>query len=72
MLQPAKDLILMGAALLVVGCLMLLSHRLGVGRLPFDFTWRGKNITVHFPLATSLLISLVLTLLLNFWLGKQR
>ena len=37
-----------------------------LGRLPGDFTWRGKNSVVYFPLASSLLISVVLSLI--FWL----
>jgi hypothetical protein len=37
---------------------------LGVGRLPGDFVWRGKNTTVYAPLGTSLLISVVLSLVL--------
>jgi hypothetical protein len=71
MLQPAKMLILFGAALLVLGGLMLLFQRLGIGRLPFDFTWRSKNVTVHFPLATSILLSLILSLVLSFWLRQR-
>jgi hypothetical protein len=70
--QIAKILIGFGIALVVAGGLMLLMQRLGVGRLPGDLTWKGKHGTVYFPLATSVLLSLILTLLLNVWLGKQR
>jgi hypothetical protein len=52
--------------------LLFLGQRLGLGRLPGDFSWRGKNFSFHFPLATSLLVSLVLTLLINLWLGRSR
>jgi hypothetical protein len=67
----AKALILCGVALIVVGGLILAMQRLGLGRLPGDLTWRGKHGTVHFPLATSLIVSLILTLLLNLWLRRR-
>jgi len=44
---------------------MLLGRiNLPLGRLPGDFTYRGKNTTVYFPLATSLVVSIVLSILL--------
>jgi ribose/xylose/arabinose/galactoside ABC-type transport system permease subunit len=68
----AKFLMLTGGALLLVGALLYLGQRLGLGRLPGDFSWRGKDFSIHFPLATSLLVSLVLTLLINLWLRRSR
>lgn len=72
MSQMAKILIGVGLALIVAGGLMLLLQRFGIGRLPGDLTWKSERGTFHFPLATSVLLSLILTLLLNVWLGKQR
>ena len=68
----AKILIGFGLALVLAGGLMLLMQRVDIGRLPGDLAWRGKHGTFYFPLATSVLLSLILTLLLNLWLGKQR
>jgi hypothetical protein len=70
--QSAKILIGLGIAMLAAGGLMLLAQCLGIGRLPGDLTWKGKHGTFYFPLATSVLLSLVLTLLLNVWLRKPR
>lgn len=67
----ARTLIGLGIALVVVGLLFWAFERLGLGRLPGDFVWKRRNVTVHLPIATSLLISVVLTVLLNLWLGRK-
>jgi hypothetical protein len=62
----AKFLIVTGAVLLVAGLALMLLGRtnLPLGRLPGDIVYRGKNTTFYFPLATSLLVSIVLSLAL--------
>ena len=68
-----RMLIFLGLLLVVVGVLILGLNRfhLPLGRLPGDFNWRGKGWSVSFPLATSILISVVLTVLL--WaIGRLR
>jgi hypothetical protein len=69
----AKGLIGLGALLALAGVALLAASRLGLHwpRLPGDFTFSGKGWSFHFPLATSLLLSLVLTVLLNLWLGRR-
>jgi len=61
-----KALIFIGIILVVAGLLLTLLGRahLLVGRLPGDIIYRSKNTTFYFPLATSILLSLVLSLLL--------
>lgn len=65
MAELGKALLLLGAIFVVIGAILLLAARLGMpfGRLPGDFEWRGRNVQVYFPLGTSILISIVLTLL---------
>ncbi len=60
-------LVLLGLLLIIVGGGILLLARLGwpLGRLPGDLHLEGKDVSFHFPLATSLLLSLLLTVLLN-------
>ena len=62
----AELLLIIGAMLLVVGFVFVLLGRtnLPIGRLPGDIIYRGKNTTFYFPLATSILLSLVLSVLL--------
>jgi Protein of unknown function (DUF2905) len=61
-----RVLIGIGLLLVVCGAVVVLAGRMGVplGRLPGDFTWRGKHTTVYFPLGTCLAISVVLSLVL--------
>lgn len=61
-----RFLIVAGLVVLFAGLLWPLVAKLGLGRLPGDFIVERENMTFHFPLATGLLISLVLSLLL--WL----
>jgi len=73
MTDLGKLLILLGGALILGGILLLLFGRLHLplGRLPGDIMYRGKNTTFYFPLATSILLSVLLTLVL-YIIGKWR
>jgi len=57
-------LIGLGLVLLIAGGLLLLLGRTGfpLGRLPGDISYRGKNVSVYFPLGTSILVSVLLSL----------
>jgi len=59
-------LIVLGVVLVVGGAVLILLGRTGLplGKLPGDILYRGKNTTFYFPLATSILLSIVLSLLL--------
>lgn len=65
MTDLGKLLILLGAVMVAAGVLLLLFGRLhlSIGRLPGDIVYRGKNTTFYFPLATSILLSIMLTLI---------
>lgn len=61
-----KLLVVVGGWLVVAGVVIMLlgkSH-LPLGRLPGDIVYRGKNTTFYFPLATSIVLSVVLSLVL--------
>lgn len=70
--QFGKALIVIGLSLVALGALAIVASKLGFKpfRLPGDIVWRGKNSTVYVPIATSLLLSILLTLLLSF-LGRR-
>jgi len=59
-------LIYFGGGLLLLGLLLVVIGKLpGLGRLPGDIVIQRENLTVYIPLGTMLLVSLVLTLVLN-------
>ena len=65
----------MGRLLIVIGLLiagvgLLMTLGLPIGRLPGDFTVRRGNVSFYFPLATSILASILLTLVFMF-LGRR-
>ena len=63
-----RILIGVGLVLLVVG--VLVSVGVPIGRLPGDITIRRGNVSFYFPLATSIIASILLTLLFTF-LGRR-
>ena len=64
--QVGKAFLGVGLLLVLIGAMLLLAGRLGfpLGRLPGDFSYRGKHVSVFFPLGTSILISVLLSILL--------
>ena len=67
-----KGLAILGIMLLVIGCLLMLLEKWGdsgsglgwLGRLPGDFVFKRENVTIYIPLATSVLLSVIGSLLL--------
>jgi hypothetical protein len=73
MVELGRLLLILGVALVVIGGIVMLLARTGLplGRLPGDFLYRGKNSTFYFPLASSILISVVLSIVL-FLIGRLK
>ncbi len=67
-----KALIVAGLVMVLLGLFLLAGDRLPFkpGQLPGDFMWRNKNTTVYFPLATCLILSLIVSFL--YWLIQRR
>jgi hypothetical protein len=66
-----KFLIIFGILIIAVGVLLFFSGKIPLfGRLPGDFVIQKKNFTFYFPLATSILLSLILSFI--FWLIGRR
>jgi hypothetical protein len=73
MAQLGRLLIIFGLILAAAGVGLVLLGRtnLPLGRLPGDILYRGKNTTVYFPLATSILLSVVISIVL-YVIGRMR
>jgi len=73
MVEMGRMLVMLGIALVVIGGIVMLLGRTGLplGRLPGDILYRGKNTTFYFPLASSILISVVLSVVL-FLIGRLK
>jgi hypothetical protein len=73
MMELRKLLMLLGVILVIAGVAVMALGRMNVplGRLPGDFLYRGKNATVYFPLATSVVVSVVLSVVL-YLVGRWR
>ena len=66
-----KSLLILGIVLAAMGLLMMLADRVpGLGRLPGDIVIRKKNVTIYVPIATSVILSLILTFIL-WWAGRK-
>ena len=64
----AKTLLAFAILLAAVGGLLLLLSRLGLSRFPGDVVVRRRNLTIYAPLGLMLVVSLLLTIVLNlFW-----
>ena len=65
----AKNLIIMGVVLVCIGLLWPLVVKLPLGRLPGDIIIRKENMNFYFPLSTSVIISIIVSIL--FWLFRK-
>ena len=71
--ELGKIVIIAGLIIVLIGLLLMAAGKTPfgwLGRLPGDFYYRGKNFTLYVPLATSLLISIILSLI--FWLINRK
>ena len=71
--QLGRGLVLIGAAILFFGVMLVVADRVPfIGRLPGDITLRGDGWTLYAPLATSIVLSVLLTAVLSLmaWLRR--
>ncbi|MDD2689061.1 MAG: DUF2905 domain-containing protein [Candidatus Omnitrophica bacterium] len=67
-MQIAKALIILGIIFIIFGVFVTLFHRIPfLGKLPGDILVHKKNFTFYFPLVTSILVSILLSLILWLW-----
>lgn len=70
----AKTLILIGAVLIVAGLVWMALDHIGLGRfighLPGDLNFTKGNVSFHFPIVTCIIISIVLSFILNVFFRR--
>ena len=62
-----RILLLMGIILVLIGGILILGDKFGLGKLPGDIFIQKGNFTFFFPIVSTLIISIILTLLLNIF-----
>lgn len=63
-----KTLINIGIVLVVVGCIVQFGGKfLDFGNLPGDFKWSNGNSSFYFPLASCIIISIILNIIMSFF-----
>ena len=73
MSEVGRIIVILGISLIVIGGVVMLIGRAGLplGRLPGDIVYKGKNTIFYFPLATSILLSIVLSIVMHL-VGRFR
>ncbi|HUN85571.1 MAG TPA: DUF2905 domain-containing protein [Terracidiphilus sp.] len=66
MSELGKALLGLGLLIALIGAILLFAGRMGLplGRMPGDFVYKGRHVSVYFPLGTCILISIVVSVLL--------
>jgi hypothetical protein len=62
-----KILIILGIIILIIGILYPYIKKLGFGQLPGDMIFKSGNSTFFFPIVTCIIISLILTIIINLF-----
>jgi len=69
MSEIGRSLIFIGLMIIIVGTILLFNDKLpfNLGKLPGDISYKKENFSFYFPITTSILISIVLSLLFYFF-----
>lgn len=66
-----RALLVLGLVIAAVGAVLIAAGRVGIGRLPGDLVWKGDDWAVYVPLGWMIVVSVVLTLVLNLFSGGK-
>lgn len=65
--EVGRFLIIAGAVVVVVGMVLMISDKIPIGRLPGDLHFGSGRFRIYIPVATSILLSILITIILNFF-----
>lgn len=66
-IDTGRFLVIAGVVIVAIGLLFMVADRIPIGRLPGDLHFGNGRINVYIPIATSILLSAVVTIILNFF-----
>lgn len=69
-IDTGRFLIIAGAVVIVIGVFFMVADKIPIGRLPGDLHFGSGRIKIYIPVATSVLLSVIITIILNFF-GKR-
>ena len=69
--ETGRFLLVAGAIVCVVGVVFMMADKVSLGRLPVDFSFGTDRFRIYVPLATCILLSIILTLIFNFFSGSK-
>jgi len=69
-IEVGRFLIIAGTIIVVVGVVFLLADKLPIGRLPGDLRIGNDRVRIYVPIATCILLSVIVTLIVNFFSKK--
>lgn len=65
--ETGRFLIIAGAVVVIIGMLFMIADKIPLGRLPGDFHFGSGKFRIYIPIATSILLSIMITIILNFF-----
>jgi hypothetical protein len=65
--EVGRFLVVAGSVVIVVGMILMISDKLPVGRLPGDLQFGSGRFRIYIPVTTSILISILITVVVNFF-----
>jgi hypothetical protein len=68
--ELGRVLLIAGAVLLALGAIFMMADKFPIGRLPGDLKFGNEKFSIYIPVATCVLLSVVLTLIFNFFSRK--
>ncbi len=66
----AHVFMLVGGMIFAIGLLYFVAQQFGMSKLPGDIVWKKGNFTFAFPIVTSIILSVIVTIVLNVFLRK--
>lgn len=66
-----KSLLAVGIFIVLLGVALLVASRMGIERIPGDVVWRKGSFTIYAPLGLMIVVSILLTIILNLFFNRR-